>query len=758
MKWHPSLEIATYDGCSTRMRYAASSAMATGLHAGMEETLPLDLPDSQWLLQFHLQPADPDSSLDGFATFRTVSGGEMQAGVALRIDFPDWSTDNYVMLPAAVYGGNRFRCVPKPYPPFLHAEDGIGPDMATTITDVPRLADGTGPSRIHLRSGDMATPCVGLFNPHTASCFLLFGEPGGPDGYTGWFLEESADRTHAVLRLESPAVRETVYRMGNTTVASDDHGAAFAAGDSATLRFRIVSGACADIDGLFRMFCLHRSCMAGTPEPVHGLPFKFLGHQWNDRFGYILTTPDSYGTPFGDWQAGWCGGGMHTLAFLSDGTALSRERSRMTIDAMFGVLQRPDGWIHPIFSAGIPLGDDFCHQQDTRILLIRKNADLLLFAGRHIALMRTRAEMVPDGWMAGYRRLADAFVRLWRKNGQFGQFIDMDTDGILQGGTASGAIASGGLALAWQLIGEAAYLEVGIASADAYLRTCLDKGVLNGGPGEILQNADSESAFGLLESLVELYEATGDRRWLAHAEACGRQCASWCMSYDFPFPPGSVFGRLDMRTTGSVFANAQNKHSAPAICTLSGVSLLKLFRATGNRYWLDLLRDIAHNVTQYLSREDRPIQTWEESGMTTTESGIPAANRLQPGFMCERVNTSDWESKACIGAVFNGSCWCETSTLLTWTEVPGIWLNTDTGDIAVLDHVDVTVTRAENGWRLAIHNPTPFEAQVKLLAETTRACEKPLGPNPLEESLQLRIPAGTTLLHTVMSTQEGGAA
>ena len=139
-----------------------------------------------------------------------------------------------------------------------------------------------------------------------------------------------------------------------------------------------------------------------------------------------------------------------------------------------------------------------------------------------------------------------------------------------------------------------------------------------------------------------MYEVSGDKRWLKIAETCAKQCASWCMSYDFEFPSDSVFGELNIHAAGSVYANVQNKHSAPGICTLSGASLVKLYRATGNKFYLQLIKEIAHNITQYLSREDQPILSWD-------------GKYLPAGWMCERVNTCDWEVKKNIGCVFYGS-------------------------------------------------------------------------------------------------------
>lgn len=94
------------------------------------------------------------------------------------------------------------------------------------------------------------------------------------------------------------------------------------------------------------------------------------------------------------------------------------------------------------------------------------------------------------------------------------------------------------------------------------------------------------------------------------------------------------FGRLNMKTVGSVFANVQNKHSAPGICTLSGDSLYKLYRWTKDERYLQMLREISLTISQYMSRQDRPIYSRDE---------VPEA--LLPGVICERVNMSDWEGE-----------------------------------------------------------------------------------------------------------------
>ena len=49
------------------------------------------------------------------------------------------------------------------------------------------------------------------------------------------------------------------------------------------------------------------------------------------------------------------------------------------------------------------------------------------------------------------------------------------------------------------------------------------------------------------------------------------------------------------------------------------------------------------------------------------------------GRMNERVNLSDWEGKNNVGEVPLGSCWPEVSVMLTYFELPAVYVRKDTG-------------------------------------------------------------------------------
>jgi len=284
----------------------------------------------------------------------------------------------------------------------------------------------------------------------------------------------------------------------------------------------------------------------------------------------------------------------------------------------------------------------------------------------------------------------------------------------------------GALALAGKWFGAPGYLEVARAAARQYYEREVKRGLTTGGPGEILSAPDSESAYAMMDSFVLLYEATGEPEWLKAAHDMVRLLATWCVSYDYVFPETSDLGRSGARTTGAVWANLQNKHGAPAICTASGDSLFKYWRASGDGVALELLRDLVRGLPQYLSRPDRQFNP-----------------RMKPGWMCERVNLSDWEGRDAIGNNLFGSCWAEISLMLATIELPGVYVQPDTGKVVVFDQVEAEVTARSKGTvKLKLTNPTKYPAEVRVLSETSKETASPLGLNSLLKCRSVAVPAG----------------
>lgn len=640
---------------------------------------------------------------------QVTQGTSAPCAVGFALTWSDWSEDHFLVMPGAVYAGNRFESRKLSYSP-RHPEEDCRPDVPTLVTDVPRLNIGEGLSRIQLLAGGMSRPAVGVFDPQRLTGWLVLSPAQTPWGEVGFDFEESADRTEARLRVTVPGVREQRYEHMNAMAASPDRGRIFQAGDVVELTLEVHQFACADVTELFgRLFAVRKGLLpapvAPTALPVSAAWDLIEAHYnrdfWWEEAGLYRTSPvDGWGN--NPYATGWCGGVIAEYALLAGARdPVTRRRAYRHLERALTEGIAPSGLFYAKFNANGWQSDgaaDSARPWRKHHTLIRRQGDALWYALRAIAVLESRGETVPATWLAGTRAVAEALVRVWRRNGQFGQWVDQVSGEVRVGNSASGALIPAALVEAWRRFHDAAMLAVAEESATWFCRQFTRRGVTTGGPGDCLQCPDSESSYALVESYVALWEATGDEVWLERAVAAAQQFASWVMPYDYRFEPNTEFGRLGIRTTGTVFANAQNAHSAPGICTHAGLGLFKLFRATGDARYLELASEIARALPQFVSRPDRPV-------VASDGRALPA------GWINERCNTSDWDNN--LGGVFYGPCWPEVSLLLTAVDLPGIYVQSEKVGIGIFDNVKV----AWDGAKLRVTNPTAVPATMMVMAE-----------------------------------------
>jgi hypothetical protein len=398
------------------------------------------------------------------------------------------------------------------------------------------------------------------------------------------------------------------------------------------------------------------------------------------------------------------------------------------LDVIFTKTQAPSGFFYAIGNGDEFASFGFWEKFKYNECLVRSQGDWLYMAQRQLQQMKGEECNLSKAWMEGLKKLTDAFARVWDKYGQFGQFVDVKTGDLCIGGSTSGAIVPGGMALASRTFQEPRYLIIAEAAARKYYKEFVLAGYTTGGPGEILSAPDSESAFALFESYMALHEITGSSEWLRYAEELLPICASWTVSYDYHFPPNSAMGKIDAHSCGAVWANVQNKHGAPGICTWSGDCLLKFFRATGDHRALELLTDIAHGITQYISRKDQPIGS------------------MRPGAMCERVNLSGWEGPGNVGGNIFGACsWVETAALLTVTQLPGVYVQPDAGLVVAFDNVRIQELRHSGDTvKFLLVNSTKFPANVSVLVESGQAAKRTVGSFVLKPLPVVHLAAGAS--------------
>jgi hypothetical protein len=600
------------------------------------------------------------------------------------------------------------------------------------ISDVPRLNINDGPSRIQERSGSMSVPAIGFQSDTAKTGFWLLTNQGTRFGDSGISIEESRDRKTAVISLTVPVVRENYqYSITDNQTASKDKAPDFKAGDEFTLKFRLYFFPSPDIQGLYNRFAEIRKDLSGETKLKPFVPFsscfsvqeeKFNEQNWVDEHGYYaIGMRENF---LQDWQIGWTGGMISTYPLLFAGNETSKQHVIRNFDWLFSNGISPSGFFWDSGEKGTKwYGGDIRKPNTVNWHLIRKSGDALYYIIKQFMLMKEKGMPVKPEWENGTRTVANAFVKLWDKWGQFGNFVDSQTGDVVVGGSTSGAIVPAALVLAANYFQDQDYNRVAQASAEHYYNNFVKKGITCGGPGDAMQNPDSESSYAMLESFMQLYEATLDKKWLTRAEEMAKQFVSWVMPYDYQFPANSTLGKLGVQTTGMVGANTQNKHGAPGICTHSGIALWRLFRATGNVRYMQLLKEIAFVMPQYLSHPVRPIE------------------KMKIGWMSERVSTTDWLEG--IGELMYGSTWAETSLMLSFVELPGVYVQPDKSYLCVIDNIEAQIIQDKpKSLTIRLINPTKAIADVKLYIESSKQTVVPLGENALLNCRKISLQPG----------------
>ncbi len=736
-----SFQIWQYDGNKVAQKNRIPVSGKTGSYTGN-----LKIENSLWECKATEGKISEDGGVDIKATFRVKGGTLTSAGVATVFNFNQWSRNNYVLIPAAVYDGNRFHVVNSgymaPYPKSYY----YNKEVPLLFSDCPRLSyEGGKASKIELLTGNASTPAMCFYSPKLQRGFILLTQQGTRFGNSSLFVEENAAQDSASLMVTAPTVRERVAGFGSFTQSSDT-GAVWKTGDEVTLQFRLYSFPATGIPSLLKKFMDVRKTLTGPNHPRNLTPFsaimKFTVQHEDAARWYENPTGSFYRSDNDDkFQLGWVGGLQVTFPLLALDDLLHRGRVFKNIDWVVNRMQGESGYFWGFYDHG-KLISDRDHIPDAA--MVRKNADALFWITKQFLLLKAQGhgDLIEPKWKLSINRLAQAFTKTWKENRQFGQYVNVKTGRIIIFNSTAGAIAPAGLVLAALYFHNPEFLGVAEKTASYYYEQYVSKLGLTGGCcGDILQDADSETAFGLLESMMALYDATGDPQWLSKAKVVADLCATWVLSYDEKFPPGSTLAKLHAHVAGAVFASVQNKHAAPGVATSSADDLFKLYRATGDRHYADLLNDMTHAHAEVMGAPGRP----------TTGMG--------PGTSMERIQPTDADGKGAIGMILHTSnTWTETNGMLMALEIPGIYLQTDKDEMYVFDAVEAKVLRRNaSGITLRITNPTKFDADVSIFAESSGQAKVPVGYTTFLKWPKVDIAAGRSrMIHINPNGRIGG--
>jgi hypothetical protein len=672
-------------------------------------------------------------ALDLWFTIKLKEGTSLSTGIAIAFDAYDWSPENYVMIPASVYNGNRNRIVNREYGQGLDRSDLYKEYLPLTTCAVPQLSPETGTlSRIEVNAGNASTPAICFYDKKNEHAFIILAEQGIRINDeiidNAFIIEENPDRTIASFIVSAPGVRERKPEFIGFS-PSPDRGIIWKAGDSVTMKLRIYSFHTSDVTGLLDRFMSERKEITGTNTPRNLIPFseisRLMTQNIDARF-YESETAHFYCPENADWISfGWIGGLMNTFPMLVLGDEIHRKKVSQTFDFAISNAQGASGYFYGALNCDGKVFGREGYDESPEIVLTRKNADVLFWMLKQFTLLQAQGNLntIKPEWEQSIQKLADAFVTTWKRHKQWGNFLNNSTGEIAVYNTTSGAMAIGGLALASVYYNHPEYLDIAKEAALYYYNeNFLKSGMTTGGCADILQNADSETAAAFMTSLMALYETTAEKEWLDKCCHLANLCATWVVSYDYLLPSDTPLARLGAKLAGAVWASTQNKHGAPGFCTSSGDPLFKIYRATGDKRYADLMYDIAHAHTE----------------------------GIQPdGHITERLTYCDADSRGSRGDG-GKTGWNELNGALMAMELPGIYIRTDSKQCYVFDHVEVKMVRYDqSGITLQITNPTKFNASVHILAENAVQARKPLGYTHFLNWPVVEIKANETVLYRV---------
>jgi hypothetical protein len=672
-------------------------------------------------------------ALDLLFTIKLKEGTSLSSGIAIAFDAYDWNPENYVMIPASVYNGNRNRIVNREYGQGLDRADLYKKNLPLTTCAVPQLSPETGMfSRIEVNVGNAATPAICFYDKKNKHAFMVLAEQGisihNEIIDNAFIIEESPDRKLASFIISAPGVRERKPEFIGFS-PSPDRGISWKAGDSLTIKLRIYSFHTPDITGLLDRFMTERKKITGPNAPRNLIPFsevsRLMAQNIDARF-YESETAHFYCPENANWISfGWIGGLMNTFPMLVLGDENHRTKVSQTFDFAISNAQGVSGYFYGALNCDGKVFGREGYDESPEIVLTRKNADVLFWMLKQFMVLQAQghSNTIKPEWERSIQKLADAFVYTWKRHKQWGNFLNNSTGEIAVYNTTSGVMAIGGLALAARYYNHPEYLDIAKEAALYYYKEdFLKSGMTTGGCADILQNADSETAAAFMTALMALYEVTAEKEWLDKSCHLANLSATWVVSYDYVLPANTPLARLGAKLAGAVWASTQNKHGAPGFCTSSGDPLFKIYRATGDKRYADLMYDIVH----------------------------AHAEGIQPdGHITERLTYCDADSRGSRGDG-GKTGWNELNGALMSMELPGIYIRTDKKQSYVFDHVEVKmVAQDKSGITLQITNPTNFDASVHILAENADEASKPLGYTHFLNWPAIEIKANETVLYKV---------
>lgn len=200
-------------------------------------------------------------------------------------------------------------------------------------------------------------------------------------------------------------------------------------------------------------------------------------------------------------------------------------------------------------------------------------------------------------------KICDFFVEHYSPVYGFGKSWNFDGTVAEEDGSIGGFITMA-LIEVYKITREPRYLQTAAASMDLYFKRDIDEFVCTAGAIDCTC-VDKETAGPFIISALDLYEITGEKRYIDYALRASYYFCSWLFHYDVLYGPEAEFTQYGYYTTGSTAVSTQH----PALDQwgeLMCPEFLRLYRITGDEKWRIRAKMMWYNATQLIATEDSP--------------------------------------------------------------------------------------------------------------------------------------------------------
>ena len=237
-------------------------------------------------------------------------------------------------------------------------------------------------------------------------------------------------------------------------------------------------------------------------------------------------------------------------------------------------------------------------------------------AVRMARLLRAHGIDRPE-YVAFAERIGGFFVSQWSDEWGFGKRWRVDGTPLERDGTIGGFLIPA-LAELFDETGNRRWLDAALRASDFYFERDLARFLCTAGAIDC-QCIDKETAWPIVSGSLALYRVTGDRKHLERAEKAAWYFLSWMFFFDTVAAPETDFAKYGYHTTGGTAVSLEHQCidpwgaiAVPDLVELADATGNNDFRAFARLLWANSLQGVTRRLGDFIHDRQRPIGSQNE--------------------------------------------------------------------------------------------------------------------------------------------------